>query len=97
MKKELKKGDVITVIAKRWFERVNGNTYHSCVVYVNGDLIGEESFTYGYGSHYIQTAREILEKIYSTPIEENQPLWKLKEFGIKLIDSVTDVARKKDL
>lgn len=45
------------VIAKRWFDEINGNTYHSVKitdletgkVYIVGK-------TYGYGSHYEYTA-----------------------------------------
>lgn len=96
-KKKLKQGDVITVLARRWFERVNGNTYHSCCVYVNGDLIGENRFEYGYEDHYKQTAKALLEKIYDTGLETYEPLWKVKNQGIKIIESVTDVQRKKDL
>lgn len=46
-----------TVIAKKWFDKVNGNTYHSvrCVRHLdNAIVVGE--FQYGYGENYKQTA-----------------------------------------
>ena len=46
-----------TVIAKKWFDRVNGNTYHSvrCIRHKdNAVVVGQ--FQYGYGEHYKQTA-----------------------------------------
>jgi len=52
----------ITIDARRWFERTNGNTYHSVNVYVNNELIGRCPFTYGYGEQYLQTAHDILAK-----------------------------------
>ena len=92
----------ITVIGRRWFEKVNGNTYHSVDVYVNGDHVGREPFAYGYGSQYEQTALEILYKagIYTKDPEAkySRVLWRtVDDNGDKLISSGTDVARKKDL
>ena len=46
-----------TVIAKKWFDKVNGNTYHSvrCIRHKdNAVVVGQ--FQYGYGEHYKQTA-----------------------------------------
>lgn len=99
---KLPKKATITVIGRRWFERVNGNTYHSVEVYVNGDLVERMPFDYGYGSQYMQNAGEILAKHYDLPLEKykqggRQSLWHLRDFGFTLIDSVTDVERKKDL
>ena len=93
---------VITVIGRRWFERVNGNTYHSVAVYVNGDLVEYMPFDYGYGSMYMQNAGDILAKHYDLPLKRYEHggmegLWRLKDKGFKIIDSVTDVERKKDL
>ena len=50
-----------TVIAKKWWDRVNGNTYHSvrCVqMQDNAVVVG--SFRYGYGEHYKQTALDVM-------------------------------------
>ncbi len=43
--------------AARWFDRINGNTYHSVRVTRCRDgavIVG--AFQYGYGTHYKQTA-----------------------------------------
>lgn len=84
-----------TVIGKRWFEKVNGNTYHSVSVFKNGELLGFIPFDYGYGTMYAQNALDIIKKDDST-IKANA-LWQLKNEGHTLIDSVIDVQRKKDL
>lgn len=50
-----------TVIVKKWFDKVNGNTYHSvrCVrCKDNAIVVGE--FRYGYGEHYKQTALDVM-------------------------------------
>ena len=46
-----------TVIAKKWFDRVNGNTYHSVrCVRMRDNAIVVGPFQYGYGESYKQTA-----------------------------------------
>lgn len=52
-----------TAIAKRWFDKINGNTYHSVRVIRNPD--GKtiyQPFTYGYGDSYRQSALEVMLK-----------------------------------
>ena len=47
--------------AVKWFEKVNGNTYHSVRVTRCKDgkvIVGE--YQYGYGEHYRQTALEVM-------------------------------------
>lgn len=47
--------------AARWFDRVNGNTYHSVRITRNEDgatLVCP--FQYGYGDHYRQTALDAM-------------------------------------
>ena len=50
-----------TAVAVRWFDKVNGNTYHSVRI-INNET-GETlycPFQYGYGDHYGQTALEAM-------------------------------------
>ena len=46
-----------TVIAVKWFDKVNGNTYHSvrCIRHKDSAIV-VGYFRYGYGDHYKQTA-----------------------------------------
>lgn len=88
----------ITIIGKRWFDKVNGNTYHSSTIYVDGDLVGEVPFKYGYGECYLQTAFNFLHLKGFVGEECKFPYWLYcKDRGIKLITEVSDVTRKKDL
>ena len=91
----------ITVIGKRWFDRINGNTYHSVKVYTDNKLLDSIDFTYGYGDHYIQSATKLLIKHNIISVIQGMdyiPLWKFcNENDIKLLTDVTDVNRKKDL
>lgn len=48
-----------TCNAVKWFDKINGNTYHSVRVIRHKDgavIVGQ--FQYGYGDHYRQTALE---------------------------------------
>ena len=89
----------VVVVARRWFERTNGNTYHSVAVVVDGELEGVAPFTYGYGRQYAHTALEILEgSDRLASIELSRPLsYQLEERGILYFEDVVEVPRRKDL
>ena len=71
-----------TVIAKKWFDKVNGNTYHSvrCVRHKdNAVIVGP--YQYGYGEQYRQTALDrmadakwlpVKYRIYTYPCSDAQ-------------------------
>lgn len=81
-------------LVKKWFDKVNGNTYHS-VEYHNFDT-GKtitSGIVYGYEDHYKQTAYELMVKHgYSTDPS-------LKEFqeNHTIHYHVVEVSRKRDL
>lgn len=52
----------ITILARRWFDRINGNTYHSVKVYVGNKEIGYCPFAYGYNDGFLQTAVDLMVK-----------------------------------
>jgi hypothetical protein len=97
-KPTLKKGDVVFVVGRRWFDRVNGNTYHTAEVFVNDKYVGKSRMTYGYDESYIQTAKEILLDSYELPkgMKDTSPLWQLREYGVTLNKTVSD-GLKRDL
>lgn len=74
----------ITVIGKLWLDRVNGNTYSSADVIVDGKAY-KTAYQYGYGDFYMQSANEILKRhgVIDTP--EYTPLWQYcSDNGIRL-------------
>lgn len=87
----------ITVIGRRWFERVNGNTYHSVSVYVDGDLLERVPFTYGYGSQFEQSASDVLANAGLVPKGTYTLSRYFREHNVSYVCEVSDVARKKDL
>src|ERR1700722_20407134 len=58
--KPIKKGDLLTIQGREWFDRINGNSYHCVYIFVNGSLVITVPFNYGYGDSYIQSATEAL-------------------------------------
>jgi len=47
--------------AARWFDKVNGNTYHSVrIIRVKDNKVIVSPLQYGYGNHYEQTALELM-------------------------------------
>lgn len=83
------------VIAKKWFDKVNGNTYHSvrCVrVRDNAVVVG--AFQYGYGEQYKQTALAMMAKAGWMPGIEYQDFDKQfsyeRETGYPVLWTVSD-------
>lgn len=87
---------MFTIIARRWFQKTYGNTYHSVEVFGDNGLIGRCPFTYGYGEHYLQTAHKILWEAGCCPKDYHkftQEVRNKAEYNVVC----TDVGRKKDL
>ena len=80
----------ITVIARKWFNKSQGNTYHSVEVYLDGYLLGSSGVVYGYGSQWKETAKDIL------AVNDIKPYGYLY-VGYNLVESCSNVATKKDL
>ncbi len=91
----------ILFVGRRWFEKTNGNTYHSAEIYVNGEFVHKIDFTYGYGDQYMYNAWTWLKKNgyingkYST--DQSSPRIWCEHHGVKFAYTVADVKRKKDL
>lgn len=95
-----RKPRVIHVHGRRWFERTNGNTYHSCDIWVDGEHVYRVDFAYGYGSQFEQNASVWLQKHGYIKGKDDVFLslsYYCRENNIKYVSEVTDVQRKKDL
>lgn len=89
---------------RRWFDEVNGNTYHSVRVFKDGKLILFRPCTYGYDEQCLETAVEMLEEAGRTQREKHPQTNIYIESGRRHIQdtlgasySIIDVTRKKDL
>ena len=99
---------IISINARRWFQKYYGNTYHSVTVHVDGKFIAYMPFAYGYGEQYMQTAHFILQnagiyprtdkRLKSGVSEDWYNFCQDKRNGKhQFVINCTDVARKKDL
>lgn len=90
----------IHVEGRRWFDSINGNTYHSARVLVDGVLEVAVPFQYGYGDQYVYSAQEELDKLGILPIERYangalKPLWQeARDRGFEFSYAVRDVTKK---
>jgi len=85
----------LTIIAKKWFDGANGNTYHSVRIYKKNIEIAVEKIAYGYGEGYLQTAHQLLRDIKKVRLGYSEWL-RSKTFKKNLV-LVDDVKRKRDL
>jgi hypothetical protein len=82
------------IVARRWFQKTRGNTYHSVSIIENGHEFARAGCSYGYGDHWMQTALILLSR--NTVTLEDAPLLSDRQpFTIEY--QVIDVQRKKDL
>ncbi len=85
-----------TVLATRWFDKKNGNTYHTVRLYRNSHFFTSKHYVYGYGNHYEQTALELLkENGYCKDCQFYYEV--VQEFDGNVLTICRDVSRKKDL
>ena len=90
----------MTVItARRWFERTNGNTYHSVSVERNGKHVGYAPFTYGYGEQYLETAYRLIKKTKGFRGQKDSWAFRrhMQDHRNQYVVTVSDVSSKKDL
>lgn len=93
----------ILIIGKRWFDRVNGNTYHSVDVYIDSQHVHTSARHYGYGSAYEETAAAWLDANGHTSrlAYANggcEALWQCaNRQRFRMLSLVFDVPRKRDL
>ena len=50
----------ITIMGRKWFDRINGNTYCSSKIFIDGEHVHTIPMTYGYGDYYRQMSMEWL-------------------------------------
>ena len=81
---------------RRWFERTNGNTYHSVRIFANGEELACLPYQYGYGDCFLQTAIDWLKENKLVPSDAKYGTLYLRE-TLGGTYSVIDVQRKKDL
>lgn len=78
----------ITIKARRWFDKVYGNTYFSCRIYKDGGLIKVIPMQYGYGNHFEDKAIEYLKETKLLPDLARYELNKLYSISVSVNDGL---------
>ena len=81
----------VFVEGREWFDKVNGNSYFSARIWINGGQVAILPFSYGYGDQFIYEAqRKLIELGYLPKEKENESLYSLgKTFGFDFYSSKT--------
>ena len=81
-------------LVKKWFDKINGNTYHSVEYHdFNTGKTITSGRVYGYGNHYEQTAYEMMFKHgYSTDPSPKE-FWENNSIHYYVVE----VSRRRDL
>ncbi len=94
----------LTIIGRRWFQKLYGKNYHSVEILVNGNQVHRIPYSYGGGQMYNQNAKRWLEEndylpgLEKTSYGSSESLYTYcYDRGIVHVDTCTDVARKRDL
>lgn len=97
--KRKSKPRVIHIHGRRWFGRTNGSTYHTVEIWIDGEHVYKSNITYGYDNYYEQTAEEWLRNNGQIRgFRKDETVWQYCENrGIKYVNEVDDVTRRKDL
>ena len=77
------------ISGRRWFQRSNGNTYHTVTLFYDDGHSLKSDKHYGYGDQYLQTAFDMM----GLPFGGTRIL--RESLGITY--DVSDVARERDL
>lgn len=62
----------IRIEGRRWRDKINGNTYHSARVYVDGELVVAVPWQYGYGDQYVWSGWLALVELLNLDIERHE-------------------------
>lgn len=91
----------IDVIAYKWFDKVNGNSYFAGTVSVNYGMDDmyeiNMPFEYGYGDYYVQAAREALKEHRAIPTNINSLTEWCRDNNIVLRTNKHKNCKKRDL
>ena len=94
----------IIIHGRRWFQKTNGNTYHTTQIFLDGKLVTSTPIRGGYEDHYLWTAFEWLEtkglirRSRGEKLHSAENPWKYCErVGCTFEHFATDVGRKADL
>jgi hypothetical protein len=84
------------VEGREWFDKVNGNSYFSARLWVDGGQVAILPFQYGYGDQFLYEAqKKLLELGYISQEEKNASLWSIgKNAGFDFYSSKSETNKR---
>lgn len=73
----------VYVHGKTWFDKVNGNSYFSARIEIDGVEVARLPFQYGYGDKYLYETTKVL-KEKGLIGEDIGALWQLRDKGVSV-------------
>ena len=94
MTKKIKRS--LFIEGREWFDKVNGNSYFSARLWVDGGQVAILTFQYGYGDQFIYEAqKKLLELGYLPQENKNAGLWSIaKDLGIDYYSSKNNTNKR---
>lgn len=94
----------LTIIGRKWFDAHYGNTYWSANAYIDGELVLQVPYSYGYGEQYLEETYQELSEMGLVPDRERYASGArpdvrrfCREHNIKLVHEAAHVESKDDL
>lgn len=81
---------------REWFDKINGNSYFSARIWVDGEVVGVLPFQYGYGSQYEYEAQKwLLREEYLPQEGKSRGLWTIaRDLGFDLYTNKSFVNKR---
>lgn len=86
----------VFIEGREWFDKVNGNSYFSARIWVDGNIVATLPFQYGYGDQYLYEAQKwLLANEYLPQETKNSGLYyAILDSGADFYSSKTKVNKK---
>lgn len=80
---EFEKVESVFIEGRSWFDKTFGNSYWSARIWVNGRVIGQLPFSYGYGSMLVNESLKVLHVVGWLTETDNPVIYQSNSFGLK--------------
>lgn len=83
----------VFIQGREWTDKTYGNTYFCAFVHVDGKIVAELPFQYGYGDQYIHEAQKTLQQMGYIPEGKNHIRYQLDLLGVDFYSSMQQVKK----
>jgi len=100
---QIAEGSSVFFEGRAWFDKANGNTYHSVRIWIDGDVVAIVPLTYGYENAYQSSAiSKLVELGYLPEFLDNRktreyPIWQIDRWAKINTYSVLTYGKKSEL